>query len=224
MELCEGASLYDWMRLPGRVLDPAENMRLFRQLIRGLTHLHAKNYCHRDVKPANLLIIPKGGRNTLKVGDFGCCKRMNHSDYEASSEMVHEEEQRSGASIAFPNASSPLNDHHEHTQGCGTFFYMAPELHTNRYDTSVDIFAAGIVLFELFHVFSTEMERFELLTLLHEKRLVTHAFIQAYPLEATLVLKMTHADPAMRPTAFDLLNDPRYGLCPVQDLDNMLSN
>jgi translation initiation factor 2-alpha kinase 4 len=200
MELCSGASLYDWLRLPGRIVNAIESQKLFKQLIQGLAHLHAKGYCHRDVKPANLLIVPKEGDNKLKVGDFGCCKRLEDED-----------------KVERISNSSP-----DHTQGCGTFFYMAPELHTNRYDTMVDIFAAGIVLFELYNVFSTEMERHQMLTQLHEKRLVPRKFVKTYPNEAHLILKMTHSDPTQRPSAFELLNNPRFGLCPIQDLDNII--
>lgn len=217
MELCSGASLYDWLRLPNRKVNTSENQRLFKQLIQGIAHLHSKGYCHRDVKPANLLIVPKNGDNKLKVGDFGCCKRMEDARSEDDSKDLHP----SYASSASPNSdeSSNSSPSTELTEGCGTFFYMAPELHTPCYNLKVDIFAAGIVLFELYQVFSTEMERHCLITQLHEKRLVPRSFMALHPEVARMVLKLTHSDPEQRPSAYDLLNDPRYGLCPVQDLD-----
>jgi serine/threonine protein kinase len=96
---------------------------------------------------------------------------------------------------------------------------MAPELHTCQYDEKVDIFAAGVVLFELFNVFYTEMERRQNLTFLHEKRMVPYDFVLRYPQEANLVLRMTDNNPKQRPSAFELLNDPKFGLCCVEDLD-----
>lgn len=218
MELCSGASLYDWLRLPNRKVNVSENQRLFKQLIQGIAHLHSKGYCHRDVKPANLLIVPKNGDNKLKVGDFGCCKRMEESDgSEFDSKDLHPSFASSVSSHS--DESSQSTSSTDLTEGCGTFFYMAPELHTPRYNLKVDIFAAGIVLFELYQVFSTEMERHCLITQLHEKRLVPRSFMALYPDVARLVLKLTHSDPEQRPSAYDLLNDSRYGLCPVQDLD-----
>lgn len=203
MELCSGASLHEWLRVPGRSVDPKESMRLFKQLMYGLEHLHSKGYVHRDVKPANLLIVPKVGRNALKIGDFGCCKKLTDM------------QNCTIADSALEGASPEV----QHTQGCGTFFYMPPELHTTNYDEKVDIFSAGIVLFELFNVFSTECERRLVLTQLHEKRLVPTEFMKNYPREANLVLKMTHRDPMQRPSAVEILNNSQYGLCPVEVLD-----
>jgi serine/threonine protein kinase len=49
----------------------------------------------------------------------------------------------------------------KHTSGLGTASYAAPEqiATTGEYTVKVDIFAAGIVLFELFNVFSSLHER-----------------------------------------------------------------
>lgn len=218
MELCSGASLYDWLRLTNRKINVEENQRLFKQLIQGILHLHSRGYCHRDVKPANLLIVPKNGDNKLKVGDFGCCKRIEDEEKDQNLDRFSSPRAPSSRSDDSSSSSSASNSS-DLTEGCGTFFYMAPELHTQRYDLKVDLFAAGIVLFELYQVFSTEMERNSLLTDLHEKRLVPRSFLATYPEVAALVLKLTHSDPNQRPSAYDLLNDPRYGLCPIQYLD-----
>lgn len=222
MELCSGASLYEWLRLDNRKVDAAANQKLFKQLLRGLSHLHAKGYCHRDVKPANLLIVAKKGENKLKVGDFGTCKRISEAENSqrisspSSSSQLHPSDSHLSSSSSLSSLESDL------TSDCGTYFYMAPELASKSYDSKVDIFAAGIVLFELFHAFSTEMERNSLITQLRDKRLVPKAFLETFPNEARIVLKMTHADPSQRPSADELLQDPRYGLCPVQDLDYII--
>lgn len=48
----------------------------------------------------------------------------------------------------------------EHTRGVGTSLYASPEQLTGKcYDSKSDIFSLGIVLFELYCPFSTDMER-----------------------------------------------------------------
>ena len=47
-----------------------------------------------------------------------------------------------------------------HTGNIGTHFYMSPEqMNSFQYDHKVDIFSLGVILFELNHPFTTEMER-----------------------------------------------------------------
>lgn len=54
-------------------------MLLF-QLCRSLAFLHARNVCHRDVKPANILVDPQTGR--LQLCDFGSAKQIHHPKIE----------------------------------------------------------------------------------------------------------------------------------------------
>ena len=60
----------------------------------------------------------------------------------------------------------------EHTRGVGTSLYAAPELSKNgKYDSKVDIYSLGIVLFELLVPFNTRSERATVLQSLHKSRL-----------------------------------------------------
>lgn len=43
------------------------------QLLRGVTHMHARGYLHRDIKPANLL-VNRGYPLTLRIGDLGLAR------------------------------------------------------------------------------------------------------------------------------------------------------
>lgn len=43
-------------------------MRLFRQIISGLSYCHRFNICHRDLKPENILLDSEGN---IKLADFG---------------------------------------------------------------------------------------------------------------------------------------------------------
>jgi serine/threonine protein kinase len=54
-----------WGALPMR---PSLARSLARQLLTGLSHLHAAGIWHRDIKPSNLLVGRAGG---LRIADFG---------------------------------------------------------------------------------------------------------------------------------------------------------
>jgi len=63
----EGGSLADHVRAGGP-LPPEEAVRLVRDVLEALALLHGAGLCHRDVKPANILLRADGG---ACLGDFG---------------------------------------------------------------------------------------------------------------------------------------------------------
>ncbi|CAD5110635.1 DgyrCDS19 [Dimorphilus gyrociliatus] len=48
------------------------------QILRGLAYMHRQNFCHRDIKPQNLLI--DDGNSVLKIGDFGSAKALTEGE------------------------------------------------------------------------------------------------------------------------------------------------
>jgi serine/threonine protein kinase len=44
---------------------------IFKQMVKGIKHLHQCNVCHRDLKPEHILVDEK--TNMIKIGDFGFC-------------------------------------------------------------------------------------------------------------------------------------------------------
>ncbi len=87
---------------------------------RGLEAAHQHNIVHRDLKPENVWITQVGSATRVKILDFGVAK--------------------------IPTAEAGL------TMGnsiIGTPYYMAPEQVTGEVDTRTDIYAAGIMMYEL---------------------------------------------------------------------------
>ncbi|XP_052230991.1 eukaryotic translation initiation factor 2-alpha kinase 3-like [Dreissena polymorpha] len=90
------------------------------------------------------------------------------------------------------------------TAGIGTFFYMSPEQRGKNYTNKVDIFALGVIVFEMFHSFDSGSERVKMLEAARrldfpEQFQVNHAqWCQT-------VHQMLSAKPDERPSAQQLL-------------------
>jgi serine/threonine protein kinase len=122
MEYVPGVTLSD--QLAAGPLPEKEVLRLGTQLTEGLAAAHAENIIHRDLKPGNLRLTPDG---RLKILDFGLAKLVRPpSDAAVTGGMTN------------THAVS------------GTLPYMAPEqLQGNMADARSDIYAAGVVLYEM---------------------------------------------------------------------------
>jgi eukaryotic-like serine/threonine-protein kinase len=104
-----------------------DRLALFIQLCDGVQHAHQKGIIHRDLKPSNVLVSAVDGKVTPHIIDFGIAKAM----------------------------TLPLTDQPLFT-GIGGFLgtleYMSPEqaeMSSLDIDTRSDIYALGVVLYEL---------------------------------------------------------------------------
>jgi serine/threonine protein kinase len=126
-ELLEGDTLRE--RLSRGALSPSKAVELAMQMCQGLAAAHAKGIVHRDVKPENLFLTPKG----LKILDFGLAK-LQPMGVGAGEGHLSEE---------------PTLSAHEQLTGPGmapgTAAYMSPEQARGEpADARSDIFATGV--------------------------------------------------------------------------------
>jgi serine/threonine-protein kinase len=70
MEFIEGKELKDYFDSEDRFKLP-EIVRIMKELLAALGHAHKNGIVHRDVKPANIIIL---GDGTVKVADFGIAR------------------------------------------------------------------------------------------------------------------------------------------------------
>jgi serine/threonine protein kinase len=103
----------------GMELSKEQIIEIGAQLCDALAYAHAQQIVHRDVKPSNIIILQEG---QIKVTDFGIAKVLD--------------------------MSTPLTGTDELI---GTLDYMAPEqmLNTKGVDHRADIYATGVVLYEM---------------------------------------------------------------------------
>jgi serine/threonine-protein kinase len=96
-----------------------EAISLTRQIVAALTYCHAEGVVHRDLKPENILITPAG---QIKLMDFGIALLQG------------------ARRVTWGSLSSAV----------GTPDYMAPEqVRGERGDERTDVYAVGIILFEM---------------------------------------------------------------------------
>lgn len=136
MELLEGASLDEVVEVDGA--QPEERViHLLEQAAGSLAEAHDAGLIHRDVKPANILVVDRGGISDLvKVVDFGLVKDVGVGERGATSEPA----------LTMANSIT------------GTPLYMAPEtvLTPETVDARTDLYALGAVGYWLLtgtHVF-----------------------------------------------------------------------
>jgi tRNA A-37 threonylcarbamoyl transferase component Bud32 len=122
MELLNGQALNDLIQQP---MPPERLLNIMIQTGHGLAAAHAKGITHRDMKPENIFVtFGPQGEDIPKLLDFGIAKVAGH---DGQNNLT-----RTGTIF-------------------GTPFYMAPEQALGQQiDARVDIYAMGVILYELF--------------------------------------------------------------------------
>ncbi|NOT58795.1 MAG: protein kinase [Acidobacteria bacterium] len=119
MQYVQGSSLRSVMEWQGINLERAG--KLLRQLGHALTAAHEHGIIHRDLKPENVMLQKVGAEEYVKLIDFGIA-------------TVRE---------------APEETHVKTTMVAGTPHYMAPEQFRGKPLPASDIYAMGVIAFEL---------------------------------------------------------------------------
>ena len=70
LELCPGGDLHDRVRQAG-ALSEGECLNVMKQVVDAVVHIHALGFCHRDLKPGNLILARHESPLLIKLTDFG---------------------------------------------------------------------------------------------------------------------------------------------------------
>ena len=93
------------------------------------------------------------------------------------------------------------------TQFVGTPLYLSPEqIEGLNYNEKVDIFAMGLILYEICAGFKTGMERRESLEMLRNDGKLKSGFVEMYEIESELILWMTRRKFWDRPSAQEIID------------------
>lgn len=130
MEYCQQGELFSLVER--KYFKPEDRHCVFKQVLRGVSHLHDHGIAHRDIKLENILMTDDGH---IKISDFGVSEVFcgDHPGVAISRGLC-------GQGMRNPRRSAPGI--------CGSKPYISPEVlaHDKDYDaTKLDVWACGIL-------------------------------------------------------------------------------
>ncbi|KAJ0702074.1 putative protein kinase IRE1 family transcription factor WD40-like family [Helianthus annuus] len=160
-----------------------ELLKVMRDTVTGLSHLHELGIIHRDLKPQNVLIRKDTSSISAKVSDMGISKRL-------------------------PADVSCLT---KSATGYGSSGWQAPEqLRNERQTRAVDLFSFGCLLFFCMtggrHPFGEVLERD--LNIVNDRKDLF--LVDNIPEAFHLISNLLHPNPEFRPKASEVSNHPLF--------------
>ncbi len=128
MELVDGVLLADVLDEVER-MSPRRALHIIRHVLRGLGHAHGNGIVHRDVKPANVILLKQDNdEDFAKILDFGIAKLV---DAAAVHDPANNQLTRVGTTVGTPT-------------------YVAPEQAVGGLvDARSDLYSVSIMLYEM---------------------------------------------------------------------------
>ncbi|ETO05691.1 hypothetical protein RFI_31705 [Reticulomyxa filosa] len=114
---------------------------MFEKVVLALKCLHERGIVHRDVKPENLMFESKQTDCKLKLVDFGLAVQL---------QPLSTQSEQTDSQLQSQSQSSQPQQWEKVKKFAGTPEFMAPEVwNDSLYDTKVDMWSAGCVLYVL---------------------------------------------------------------------------
>jgi calcium-dependent protein kinase len=116
--------------IAGGVYTERDASRAVKQSLLAVSYLHSQGIVHRDLKLQNLLLTEKDRTSDLKVCDFGLSAQIQRGAVDWSDKEA-------------------VKGYKGLREKWGTPQYFAPEMIKKAYGPQVDLWAIGVVLFQL---------------------------------------------------------------------------
>lgn len=137
-EYCDGGDLFDYLKKRGKPFKEPEGRRIAGEILLALEYIHSLGVVYRDLKLENVL-LDLGGH--VRIADFGLSKLLGKRRHNPRKPPP-----QPAANLRIA-PQKPIN---LTKTFCGTREYVAPEmLSGNEYGQSVDLWAFGILLYEI---------------------------------------------------------------------------
>eukprot|EP00177_Eucheuma_denticulatum_P002382 GFKZ01004268.1.p1 GENE.GFKZ01004268.1~~GFKZ01004268.1.p1 ORF type:complete len:556 (+),score=112.14 GFKZ01004268.1:46-1668(+) len=137
-EYCDGGDLFDYLKKRGKPLKEPEGRRIAGEILLALEYIHSLGVVYRDLKLENVLLDLEGH---VRIADFGLSKLLGKRRHNSRKPPPPP---TANLRIAPPKPVSMTKTF------CGTREYVAPEmLSGSEYGQSVDLWAFGILLYEI---------------------------------------------------------------------------
>lgn len=119
MDYCEGGTLRNLLSQPMH-LSLEQRLQIIIDVLKGLDYAHQQDIIHCDLKPENILLTHTAAGSIARITDFGIARLAEEAGYGV---------------IGLGDTGSPA--------------YMAPERFYGQYSYASDLYAVGVILFEL---------------------------------------------------------------------------
>ncbi len=158
------------------------SLRVIRAILSGVEHLHSRGIIHRDIKPGNIF-LSEHYEYDYRPG----CVDVSCTDCEQAKTKRYLNPRIGDfglvADISGVNDEESISISKHTSRAVGTEFYRPPPVPSRpdcsrAIDEKIDVFALGILLFELLWTMDTKMERHMLLTDLSKRAVLPKTFAE----------------------------------------------
>jgi translation initiation factor 2-alpha kinase 3 len=138
------------------------SLDILSSIIEGVEYLHSEGIVHRDLKPGNIFLAVREGSKPPPgaMSLHNCSSCVGHNVSRPFNISICIGDFGLVSAIARPEDTPPMTG--ASCKAVGTEIYR-PYTVTRDNSPSLDVYALGIIAFELLHPFGTRMERHEML-------------------------------------------------------------